>query len=207
PVLRPRFKNLVQAKAAAGGHGGGSPMPPATRRTSSSRRAARSSAPVPHTPTSSGGNGVAPVAQEEQQQQQHLPESASDCGSERFLICINPRIVARSAQEQEGIEGCLSVPGMSVIVPRAVRLDVEYTLPSGTIVREQWSHLPAIVFQHELDHLDGRLLIDRQPRAYAKGIPEDVMERVSNRWVTGMSTFYGPPGASSSQSAACTGLA
>jgi len=77
-------------------------------------------------------------------------------------IFINPLIVRREgAAEQE--EGCLSLPGIKVKVPRAEKVAVvAYTL-AGQRVEFEFEGLAACVWQHELDHLNGVLIIDKLP--------------------------------------------
>jgi peptide deformylase len=77
-------------------------------------------------------------------------------------VFVNPIIVRRDGKtEQE--EGCLSLPGIKVKVPRAEKLTVvAYTL-AGERVEFDFEGLPACVWQHELDHLNGVLIIDKLP--------------------------------------------
>lgn len=73
---------------------------------------------------------------------------------------INPRIVAYSG-EQEGQEGCLSVPDQWGIVKRPMHVTVEAMNRQGEIVQYTGHELLARAFCHELDHLDGKLYIDK----------------------------------------------
>ena len=73
---------------------------------------------------------------------------------------INPRIVAFSG-EQEGQEGCLSVPDQWGIVKRPMHVTVEALNRHGETVQYTGHELLARAFCHELDHLDGKLYIDR----------------------------------------------
>jgi peptide deformylase len=75
-------------------------------------------------------------------------------------VLINPRIVSASG-EQTGIEGCLSVPGLQGEVKRANEVVLKGMDLSGKTVRIKAEGLLARVFQHELDHLNGTLFIDR----------------------------------------------
>ena len=78
--------------------------------------------------------------------------------------CVNPRVVSMSEETEEDMVGCLSLPGAVVPVPRHIRLELEYSDLAGEkrLVRaEGWL---ARVFQHELDHLDGRLILERTDR-------------------------------------------
>ena len=72
---------------------------------------------------------------------------------------INPKIVA-FAGEQEGSEGCLSVPGKSGIVKRPMHVTVRALNRKGEEIEISGSELLARAFCHELDHLDGKLYID-----------------------------------------------
>jgi peptide deformylase len=75
-------------------------------------------------------------------------------------IFINPRIIEREGTA-EGEEGCLSLPGMSLAVPRAERVTVAAYTPKGERVEIEADGLHAAAWQHELDHLDGLLIINR----------------------------------------------
>lgn len=74
---------------------------------------------------------------------------------------INPRIIARSTEIVKGWEGCLSVPGIRGLVPRYQAIEVEYTSRDGKLHRQELTDFVARIFQHEYDHLDGIVFIDR----------------------------------------------
>ena len=76
---------------------------------------------------------------------------------------INPKIIAFSG-EQEGAEGCLSVPGKWGLVKRPMHVTVRAMNRDGEIVDYTGSELLARCFCHEIDHLDGKLYIDRAER-------------------------------------------
>ena len=75
-------------------------------------------------------------------------------------ILINPKIVNASG-EQIGVEGCLSVPGLQGEVKRANFVEIRGTDLNGKAVKIKAEGLLARIFQHELDHLNGMLFIDR----------------------------------------------
>jgi peptide deformylase len=78
---------------------------------------------------------------------------------------INPQIIDRSAEIIWGWEGCLSVPDVRAVVPRAQWVEVEYVDIQGYIQRKRFSDFVARIFQHEYDHLQGVLFVDRvQPK-------------------------------------------
>jgi len=85
---------------------------------------------------------------------------------------INPKIVKRSGEEYS-IEGCLSIPGLQGEVPRAYRVTVAGIDENGNKVRIKAEGLLARVFQHEIDHLDGMMFVDRADPATLETIPVD----------------------------------
>lgn len=85
-----------------------------------------------------------------------------DVGEEQrpHALC-NPVIVERSAETAVEEEGCLSVPGITVPIERAASVVCEGEDLQGRRVRVEASDLLARVLQHETDHLDGLLILDR----------------------------------------------
>lgn len=78
-----------------------------------------------------------------------------------FLVLINPVIVEYSEETVEFFEGCLSVAGFSALVKRSLRVAVEYLDEHAQPQRLQASGWFARILQHEIDHLQGVLYIDR----------------------------------------------
>jgi peptide deformylase len=76
---------------------------------------------------------------------------------------IDPVIVERSEDMVDGEEGCLSIPGLLYEVTRSDRVVVEAKDQDGRPIRIEAVDFKARVFQHEIDHLDGVLFIDRLP--------------------------------------------
>jgi peptide deformylase len=74
---------------------------------------------------------------------------------------VNPRLTDGSAEKIGDDEGCLSLQGVVIPVERHERITVEASDPQGNDVRLELEGLPARVAQHELDHLDGILILDR----------------------------------------------
>lgn len=81
---------------------------------------------------------------------------------------VNPEIVAHRGLV-EGKEGCLSIPGVEGFVPRHELVVVRGQDERGDPVRLEATGFLARVLQHEIDHLDGVLFIDRIPAAAASG--------------------------------------
>jgi len=74
---------------------------------------------------------------------------------------INPKILAHSTEVVKGWEGCLSIPGIRGSVPRYQSIEVEYSDRNGKQQKQELTDFVARIFQHELDHLDGIVFLDR----------------------------------------------
>ena len=74
---------------------------------------------------------------------------------------INPHIIIHSTEFVKDWEGCLSVPGIRGLVPRYQAIEVEYTSREGKLCRQVLADFVARIFQHEYDHLDGIVFLDR----------------------------------------------
>ena len=77
-----------------------------------------------------------------------------------LIVAVNPEIVASSGSSCEE-EGCLSVPGYYTSVERAARVSVKFLDLHGQPRQIEAEGLLAVAFQHEIDHLEGILFIDR----------------------------------------------
>lgn len=77
------------------------------------------------------------------------------------LTVVNPEIVAGSSACSEYEEGCLSVPGIYATVVRPERVVLRATLLDGSVIEYECGGLLGRCVQHELDHLDGTLFVDR----------------------------------------------
>ncbi len=89
-----------------------------------------------------------------------LPEDEEDPQSGKTYVLVNPEIV-RAQGAEEGEEGCLSVPGWWGLVTRATTVSVKAQDTKGRAFRLKGHGLLARVLQHEIDHLNGVLFIDR----------------------------------------------
>ncbi|WP_200835078.1 peptide deformylase [Phyllobacterium salinisoli] len=78
-----------------------------------------------------------------------------------FHVVINPRIQLLSEPDVTFFEGCLSIPGFTALVPRARHVLVECLDHNGEPLRIEAQGWYARILQHEIDHLYGRLYIDR----------------------------------------------
>lgn len=77
------------------------------------------------------------------------------------LILINPKIISASQDMDTVEEGCLSIPGVYGLVPRPIQVTVTYMTSDGQPAKVIARDMHARVIQHEIDHLHGRLFIDR----------------------------------------------
>jgi peptide deformylase len=86
-----------------------------------------------------------------------------------LLVFINPEFVELEGMQLEE-EGCLSVPGFNATVARPMRAVVRGLDRQGTLRSIEGTELLARAFQHEMDHLDGKLFLDR-----VRGIKRDLI--------------------------------
>ena len=94
-----------------------------------------------------------------------LPEEDEDGNpipdSRELYVIVNPKIVWESREVIDGIEGCLSIPGYLGEVERAVSVRVRAQDRHGKKIKLRLSDWTARIFQHEIDHLNGVLFIDK----------------------------------------------
>jgi peptide deformylase len=80
---------------------------------------------------------------------------------EHVRALVNPRITWASDETETDVEGCLSIGEITVEVPRAVAIHVDAQDTEGAALRLEVEGFEARVIQHEVDHLDGILILDR----------------------------------------------
>ena len=76
-------------------------------------------------------------------------------------VFVNPVVRPLGAETYQSYEGCLSIPDLRGLLPRATEVEVTYLDPGGAEHTERFGGLSAGTMQHELDHLDGILFPDR----------------------------------------------
>ena len=97
---------------------------------------------------------------------------------EQEYVIVNP-VIEESAQTTEiELEGCLSIPGIQVEVERPTAVTLSGQDASGAPLRLEASGLLARIFQHEIDHLDGVLILDRTDRESRKAAMREWRERL-----------------------------
>lgn len=84
-----------------------------------------------------------------------------DKEGEPFELYLNPKITWRSALLRKGMEGCLSIPDIDGQVLRNYTIRLTYLDKDGKFNEEMIEGFTAVVFQHEIDHLNGILFTDR----------------------------------------------
>ena len=92
---------------------------------------------------------------------------------------INPKIISHSKTKAKDWEGCLSIPGIRALVPRYTSDKVEYTDRVGKKVTREFADFLAPIFQHEADHLDGIVFLDR-----LKNMQEVITEKEYQKLIT-----------------------
>lgn len=94
-----------------------------------------------------------------------------DIGEGLFEI-VNPVIIEKSGSQTDIPEGCLSIPHLRGIVRRANKVNLRYQDRNGKLAVIEVEGYLARAFQHEIDHLDGILFIDRAEKVFSKGEEE-----------------------------------
>jgi peptide deformylase len=94
---------------------------------------------------------------------------------------VNPELEWAGDDVEEAEEGCLSLPGVHVDVERSVRVRVRASDEHGDPLVIEASGLEARVIQHEIDHLDGVLILDRIPRSARKDAMRELRETLDAR--------------------------
>ena len=99
---------------------------------------------------------------------------------EKSYTVLNPELISRSKDEETAEEGCLSVPGKWGTVSRSKEVVLHgYDLNGKKIKIKAWGLL-ARMFQHEVDHLDGKLFIDKATGIMNAPISERLSKKVSS---------------------------
>ena len=96
---------------------------------------------------------------------------------EEYVI-VNPEINEIGDEDEKDVEGCLSIPEIQVEVERSSRVAVSGQDRSGAPVRLEVEGLLARILQHEMDHLNGVLILDRTDRESRKAAMRELRERL-----------------------------
>ena len=80
----------------------------------------------------------------------------ADVKKKDIIVCFNPKIITLSEETVLMDEGCLSYPGLWLKVRRAEGIEVTYENVKGELVEEPMKDMEARIFQHEMDHMEGK---------------------------------------------------
>lgn len=78
-----------------------------------------------------------------------------------LTVLVNPVLIKRGTEMVDGWEGCLSIPGLRGLVPRHYTVNVKALDRTGKDIELHLEGFPARIVQHEIDHLDGKVFLDR----------------------------------------------
>lgn len=99
-----------------------------------------------------------------------VAELQSGHGPERQVIALaNPVIHGKTTQEEEEDEGCLSLPGVQVKVARPYGILITGLNRHGKLIMREFRSRAARIIQHEIDHLNGMLITDHEPKEVLAG--------------------------------------
>jgi peptide deformylase len=93
---------------------------------------------------------------------------------------INPEILWTSDGKVKDWEGCLSIPGLRGVVPRHSHIGVRYLTRNGDLHEEEYEGFLARVFQHEFDHIQGIVFIDRLESTQELITEKEYLRRMQN---------------------------
>ena len=97
---------------------------------------------------------------------------------EEEFVLVNPVVEETAGTTEKDLEGCLSIPGIQVEVERPTAITVSSQDVSGDPLKIEASGLLARILQHEIDHLDGVLILDRTDRESRKAALREMRERL-----------------------------
>lgn len=96
--------------------------------------------------------------------------------NDEMLELVNPEIIERSDEIQDGLEGCLSVPGKWGMVKRPMHVKVRAQDRTGEFFEAEGTGLVARCFCHEIDHLDGHLFTELAEQLFTQRELDEMME-------------------------------
>ena len=97
---------------------------------------------------------------------------------EEEFVLVNPVVEESAGTAEKELEGCLSIPGIQVEVGRPTAVTISGQDASGAPLKIEASGLLARILQHEIDHLDGVLILDRTDRETRKAALREWRERL-----------------------------
>jgi peptide deformylase len=97
---------------------------------------------------------------------------------DKEYVIVNPVVEEAADTTEKELEGCLSIPGIQVEVERPTAVTISGQNVSGAPIRMEASDLLARILQHEIDHLNGVLILDRTDRESRKAAMREMRERL-----------------------------
>jgi peptide deformylase len=97
---------------------------------------------------------------------EYAEEEEDEQAPKKLYVMVNPEIKTSSEETEEGIEGCLSVPGWQGEVERALSVTVKGQTRRGQPMKVKAQGWMARIFQHEIDHINGVVFTDRAAKVW-----------------------------------------
>ncbi|MBD1911946.1 MULTISPECIES: peptide deformylase [unclassified Leptolyngbya] len=94
------------------------------------------------------------------------------------VIMLNPQLLSHDDEVVVDWEGCLSIPGLRGQVPRYRAIEISYMTRDGKMVRQELTDFVARIFQHEFDHLSGKVYLDRVAQVQDLVTEQEYLKRV-----------------------------
>ncbi len=107
-----------------------------------------------------------------------LDEKTPIRSEDDYDVLINPRITQSRGEMEKGTEGCLSCPGVQVEVSRFTEIKVRAYDIHGKKISKRYTGFLARIVQHELDHLDGTLIVDHEGTLYYPKKKQEFFEKI-----------------------------
>jgi peptide deformylase len=110
-----------------------------------------------------------------------VADPSRDPHETEFIAFVNPVIKPLTREEITFDEGCLSIPNVYLPVRRPSEIEIEYFTPRGIRKTMRFKQFAAVVLQHEYDHLNGTLILDRVSRLRREGALRKIKKAEINR--------------------------
>ncbi len=110
-----------------------------------------------------------------------LNERAKIKGPDDYEVLINPRITQKRGEEEIMSEGCLSCPDINVDISRPTEIKVRALDKDGRKINKRYTGFQARIVQHELDHLDGKLIVDYEGTIYVPKEKQAFFEQIMKK--------------------------
>lgn len=111
----------------------------------------------------------------------NLDEKSRVQSEKDYDVLINPRITQNRGEKEKMTEGCLSCPEINIEVERFSEIKVKAYDIHGNKINKRYTGFLARVVQHELDHLDGKLIVDHEGTLYYPREKQDFFEKLFDK--------------------------